>query len=75
MKKEIQKKHKAPKGIFGHSILIILGIFLLLQPWFPEIGLWPIFLVILGIVFIFISHYKQQRKKKKQLSKSYSGNK
>jgi hypothetical protein len=73
MKKKFQKKHKAPKGLYGHSILILLGIFLLLQPWFPAIGWWPVFLIVLGIVFIFISHYKQRRKNKKISLKSSPG--
>lgn len=66
MKKEIQKKHKAPKGLYGHVLIIILGLFLLIQPWFSEIGLWPIVLILLGISFMVISHYKQRRKRKKQ---------
>lgn len=62
---DIRKQHQAPKGWFGHSILIILGIFLLIQPWFPDLGLWPILFIIIPIVFISVSHYKKRRKRKK----------
>ena len=65
MKKEFQKKHKAPKGIYGEYLLIIFGVFLLIQQWFAISMIWPVLIIVLGLGFIFISHYKQKRREKK----------
>ena len=65
MKAKIQKKHKAPKGLFGHYFIIIIVIAILVLLFIPEIWCWFVLIIILGIVTIFISHYKQRRKKNK----------
>lgn len=62
---DIRKKHQAPKGWFGHALLIILGLFLLWQPWYPEVKLWAVLLILLPLVLMIISHLKQRRRKKK----------
>jgi len=65
MMNDIRNKHKAPRGWFGHMTLIILGLFLLSQPWFPNLKLWPVILILIPIILMIISHIKQQRRKKR----------
>jgi hypothetical protein len=64
MENDIRKKHQAPKGWFGHAILIVLGVFLLCQPWFPGVGYWPILLIVIPVILVTVSHFKKRRRRK-----------
>jgi len=67
--RKIQKKHKAPKGLYGQVLLIIAVIALLIQYWFNLYSFWPVVIIVPGLSFILISHYKRRRRDKKSIAK------
>jgi drug/metabolite transporter (DMT)-like permease len=64
MKTKIQKKHKAPMGMYRHLILI-MGIIVFVLFFIPDPVLWFILFIIVIIISIIISHLKKRRKNKK----------
>ncbi len=62
--KGLQKKHKAPRGWMGHTLLVALIVLFLWLIWFSRWNIVVVLIIILLLVFI-ISHLKQQRRKKK----------